>query len=233
MFRLISIIALCGTTGVLFLHYAVFSATRLKLKNDATKVRRFSFSERGMHAINMLVFVILVATGFWPVIALSGPIHGWLWLIHAGTGSLFGILMVLMTLFWARDCTFRLYDWTWARHFGGYLNTKVADHSEGHLPAGRFNAGQKAYFWSTIVLGVLLVLSGLGRMAPEYSPCIGEILYQIHRFSALAFAVSGIIHLYLATLANPGTIGAMIAGTVSQEWIEHHHPVWWDENNMK
>jgi formate dehydrogenase subunit gamma len=38
-----------------------------------------------------------------------------------------------------------------------------------------------------------------------------------------------ISHIYLATLANPGTLQVMISGKVGKTWARHHHPLWWQE----
>ena len=54
-----------------------------------------------------------------------------------------------------------------------------------------------------------------------------RVLYDAHRWSALLLVLGSVVHLYLGTLANPGTLLAMITGRVSADWAKHHHPIWW------
>jgi len=103
---------------------------------------------------------------------------------------------------------------------GGYLGRP------DDLPAGMFNAGQKAFFWVVALLGVVTVCSGLARMAPVFGPGAQAIVLIVHRYAALLLAMSIIVHLYLGTLANPGTFRAMLRGMVGRAWVLHHHPVW-------
>ena len=220
MFRLISLIALAGTVAICMLHYAAFRAKRWRPGESAASVYRFSVWERLIHALGILGFLTLAGTGFWAVIVRRAPLDGWLWMVHAAAGGIFAAAMVLMTLLWAMDCRFERSDWRWARNLGGYLG------SGGNLPAGRFNAGQKAFFWFGALLGLVTLSSGLALMVPIFSAAFQESICQIHRYGSLLFVMSVILHLYLATLANPGTARSMVVGTVSTEWAEHHHPLW-------
>ena len=125
-------------------------------------------------------------------------------------------------MIWAEDGRFEEHDWKWASHLGGYL-WKRHD-----LPAGRFNAGQKAYFWFVGLCSILLVLSGVGRVCPVFGEAGQAVVFDIHRYSALALVLAVIAHFYLGTLANPGTFWAMISGRVGPGWARRHHPIWWD-----
>jgi formate dehydrogenase subunit gamma len=223
MFRLISLVALTGTVMVCMLHYAALGTRRWKPDKGTAFVYRFSIWERLIHALCLLGFLMLAVTGYWAVIVLRGPLHGWLWILHAGAGAAFAVTMVLMMLLWAMDCRFADHDWTWARHAGGYLG------GDDRLPAGRFNAGQKAYFWCSVLFGLATHLSGLGLIVPVFGPEGQERICEIHRYGALLFLMSVIVHLYLATLANRGTLRSIVLGTVSAEWAAHHHPAWWEE----
>jgi len=223
MFRLISLIALAGTVALCVLHYTTFGAKRWRPRKSAPSVYRFSVWERLIHALGILGFLILAGTGFWAVIVRRAPLDGWLWMVHAAAGGVFAAAMVLMTLLWAMDCRFANYDWRWAKQFGGYLGRG------GELPAGRFNAGQKAFFWCSVLLGLATLASGLALMVPLIGPEFEESICQVHRYGSLLFAMGVIVHLYVATLANPGTVRSMVQGTVGTEWAEHHHPLWLED----
>ena len=47
------------------------------------------------------------------------------------------------------------YDKIWVRRKGGYLGHK------GEVPAGRFNAGQKMFYWYTTAFGIIISVSGV------------------------------------------------------------------------
>ncbi len=224
MFRRVSVGGFAGTVGACLLHYAVFGRKRWRPDKSTASVYRFSLSERLVHATTLLAFIVLAGTGFWTVLALRSPLHGWLWVSHAAAGAIFAIATALMALFWAMDCRFARHDWTWVRRLGGYLG------GSNVVPAGRFNAGQKAFFWVSVLLGLVTLLSGLGRMTPVLPPAHQELIYEIHRYGALLFVMSVAVHFYLATVANRGTIRSMVLGTVGSEWARHHHPLWLEEN---
>jgi formate dehydrogenase subunit gamma len=223
MFRLISLIALAGTVAVCILHYAAFHAKRWRPGKSTASMYRFSVWERLVHALGLLGFLTLAETGFWAVVVRRAPLDGWLWMVHAAAGGIFAAAMVLMTLLWAMDCRFARSDWRWVRNFGGYLGRGE------NLPAGRFNAGQKAFLWCGALLGLATLASGLALMVPIFGPAFQESICQVHRYSSLLFVMSVVVHLYVATLANPGTTRSMVVGTVSTEWAEHHHPLWLED----
>ncbi len=224
MFRLVSIIGIVGTATACAFHYVALGRNRWAPPDSAASVHRFSLSERIIHTLSLLACLALAATGFWAVIVHGSKLHGGLWIVHAAAGAIFAAAMVLMTLVWAMDCRFASHDWMWIKRCGGYLSSDL------HVPADRFNAGQKAFFWSSVLLGPVVLLSGLGRMAPVFDNSIQETIYQVHRYGALLFVMFVVVHLYLATLANPGTVRSIIFGKVGAEWAAHHHSLWWEEN---
>jgi len=38
-----------------------------------------------------------------------------------------------------------------------------------------------------------------------------------------------IVHVYLTTIGNPGTLESMIYGNVRKIWAKVHHPKWYEE----
>jgi len=222
MFRLISIVGLLGTVGGIALYHLVLRSRHISHEKERREVLRFGLLERCMHALALLSLVTLGFTGFASVIIFGSPLRGWLWLAHFVAAPVFAVSVAVIALIWAEDGRFEGHDWKWLRHLGGYIWKK-----EG-LPAGRFNAGQKAYFWFVGLASIVVILSGVGRLYPVFGAVGQEIVYEVHRYSALVLVVAVIKHLYLGTLANPGTLWAMITGHVGPNWSKHHHPVWWE-----
>lgn len=228
MFRMIAAIGMVATVAAVLGHFVIFGPKRLSERNQKRSVNRFGFWERFVHIVTVLTFLGLAGTGFYSVLALGSRLHGWWWLLHVAAAPVFVAALTLMVLTWAKDGLFDwAIDWPWALRFGGYLWFGK------HAPAGRFNAGQKAYFWAVALLGAVVLLTGLGRMFPVFDASGQSIVYEVHRYGALLFVLAGITHLYLGTIANPGTLGAMMFGKVSAVWAREHHPNWWETINSE
>jgi formate dehydrogenase subunit gamma len=222
MYRVIVLIAIAATIAAIAGHFLLFGPKRVDKPGKGKAVRRFRIGEVLLHAMTLTSFLVLALTGMIPVLALKSGLHGWFWVLHMIAAPFFVFGLYLLIAVWARDCGFGLHDWEWAKKFGGYL------WGDKHAPADKFNAGQKAYFWVVGLLGLLTLLTGLGRISPVFGAEGQDLLYQVHRYVALMFVLAGIVHFYLGTLANPGTLGAMLTGKVTEPWVKSHHPIWWD-----
>jgi formate dehydrogenase subunit gamma len=228
-FRLLALAGIVGTASAILFHYVVFGPHRIHADAHTrqARVRRFSVLERLVHAATLLSFVTLGVTGMAAAVVYGSRITGWLWVVHAFAAPVFALGVTCVIAAWATDARFSTHDWQWAKYCGGYLGFG----KEKQLPAGRFNAGQKAFLWFTAVFVLAALLSGLGRMFPVLGPFGNDVLYQVHRYSTLALVMAVMVHAYLGTFANPGTIRAAILGDVSEAWAERHHPVWWADLN--
>ena len=223
--KIFHVVTLVGITAVVVAaigHYLLFGPRHPELAKDKRDLRRLSLVERFIHAATTLSFLTLAVTGFAAPIYFGKPLSGWLWIVHLAAAPVFAVGLAAIALRWAEDCRLESYDWEWAKQFGGYLG------SDRDVPAGRFNGGQKSYFWAIILLDLVSILSGLVRMFPTFDANIQEISYQVHRYSGLFLVMAVIAHIYLGTLANPGTWLVIISGYVSSRWAKHHHPIWWE-----
>jgi len=226
MFGTVSTVALVLTLISIVVHYLVFGPRHRGVDTAERAVKRFSLWAIAVHGTLGLSLLLLVITGVIAMVART-PLRGWPLFLHCAASPLFSLALTLKALTWAGACAFEAHDWEWFRHLGGYLG------SQKGLPASRFNAGQKAFFWAIVVLGIIAILSGLGRMAPVLGERGQAALYHAHRGSALLLMLSFVVHFYLATFANPGTLLAMVSGRVSPDWAAHHHPLWWQRVREK
>lgn len=223
LFQIISTLGIIGTVSAAAVHYKVFGPKHPEVADDECVIKRFSAGERLMHLMTLAGFVMLALTGFASAVCLGKPLAGWLRVWHIGAAMVFLVGLGCMALRWAEDSRFAEYDWDWAKKFGGYLGGDV------HTDAGRFNGGQKAFFWAICGLAILIILSGLGRAYPLFDEDIQRIIYEVHRYASLMALMAVIVHMYLGSFANPGTIKSVITGRVSRRWAQHHHSVWWKE----
>jgi formate dehydrogenase subunit gamma len=198
------------------------------------ELQRFNYGERVVHWVVGLSFVLLLFTG----LAFSYPSLFWITalvgggpaarVIHPIAGIVFSIGLVFMFFIWLKDMFFTKADAAWLKAIRAY-----AAHERDQVPpTGKYNAGQKMFFWVESVLGVVLLFTGIPLWFPEGfggGPFSGGFLAAmrfLHYLSALGGGLFLIIHVYLGTVAYPGTLGGMLWGTVSRGWARLHHPLW-------
>ncbi len=195
-------------------------------------LQRFTLVERVIHWVVGLAFVLLLLTG----LALSYPSLFWLTAVvgggpaaralHPWIGLVFTVSLVVMVVLWLRDMRLGRADLEWMRAVGYY-----ARHQRDKVPpTGKYNGGQKIFFWVESILGLVFVVTGVPLWFPE--PMSSEVLMAarfLHYLATLGGGLFLIGHVYLGTIAYPGTAGGMLYGTVSREWAKLHAPLWYEE----
>lgn len=214
------------TAALAMVHYAVVGPDRVP--TSGRTVQRYRWSEVLTHAALTFSFLVLWVSGLYLLLSrlfLERPAPFWGRLasaahIWAGLFSL--VALVIMWLQWHRDMRFVSYDRQWLRRAGGYMNR-----SHPHLPAGRFNAGQKLWFRATLLFVTVLGVTGLLLYYPGglgLTPSVQVVLYVIHTGGAVALVSGVVVHVYLAVIANPGSLKAMVTGRMDENLIRVHHP---------
>ena len=193
---------------------------------------RFTFFERILHWVVGVTFVLLLATGlafaypalFWLTALLGGgpsarALHPWV-------GMLFAAGMGAMLVIWFRDMFLSDTDRRWLRAIRHYATRDTANVP----PAGKYNAGQKMFFWVQGALAIVFVASGAALWFPgAFGSALLQWMRLAHYLATLGGGLFLIVHVYLGTVAYPGTARAMIDGTVTERWARHHHPRWHEE----
>ena len=200
------------------------------------RILRFTAWQRLVHWATAISFVVLAVTG---LLILFGkklliPLIGhaafsWIAIaskyLHNFVGPLFIACSLLMVFAFVRRNAFRRGDWEWVRRGGGLL-------SHEHVPAGYFNAGEKAWFWGGVVLlGLVMSASGLVLDFVNLRPT--RYLLQganyLHLAGATFYIAFALGHIYLGTLGTPGAYEGMRHGTVDESWARAHHREWYEE----
>ena len=198
-------------------------------------IERYSLFDRILHWFVALTFIYLLLSG----LALGYPRMAWLYdvlgggqtveSVHPWMGAGFTVGVAVMLLSWARSMRFSDVDREWTRKLGSYTK-------EGHvdLDVDKYNAGQKGYFWFSIVTGVLLFLTGI----PLWFPSLvtggwAQVFRLVHHVLFLLSFGGFILHVYTSTVMFPGTMRAMTTGTVSRGWAAWHHPRWFRNEETK
>jgi formate dehydrogenase subunit gamma len=218
-FQIASSVGIAGAVVVCILHYLAVGRKAAHPGLGERAVRRYNLWERLIHAVLLLSFLVLAVTGFWASIGWGGPMEGYVLMLHTTCGATFAVTLMVGMLTWAKDHAFSAADGRWLRK-GGCLE-EVKD-----LPAGRFNAADKIFFWLAGLGTLVALLSMLLSMMPLLGQAGQHLMYDVHRWSTLALVVLVIWHAYMTTLAKPGGLGAILFGYVSAAWAKRFHPLW-------
>jgi formate dehydrogenase subunit gamma len=198
----------------------------------AQEIVRHRLSTRIVHWAAALTFLVCLITGM----PIWSPIFGWMsalvgglavcrWL-HPWAGVGFAVSMVAMFTLWWRDMILERSDRAWfGRRAIEYM--RYQDHGSD---SGKYNGGQKLYFWAVSLGMIGLLLSGIVMWFPlEFGMRLRQISILLHDFTFICFGMSLVFHVYLGTAAEPGTFRSMTRGTVTKPWARLHHPHWYRE----
>lgn len=218
-------------------HYMVVGPKHFD--HHSGKVYAFSKYVRLVHLIAAISWVILVPTG---VIMMWGDLFGGGFFVrlmknlHGIATILFAISIVPMFLMWGKRMLLSLYDIKWMMIVGGYLS-KI----KNPVPAGKFNAGQKAWFWVAMLGGFVMILTGaamyfLNFNTPILSSVFGLTQVEVLRLAAIVHNIIGIVcavfllvHIYMAVFAIKGAIHSIITGYKEEEEVYILHHYWYQE----
>jgi formate dehydrogenase subunit gamma len=206
---------------------------RVTVVRTSKDVERYSLFERIVHWVVGITFVYLLLSGM----ALAYPRMAWLAnglgggqtmrTAHPWVGVVFTAGLLVMLVMWARPMRFERGDRDWVRRLGEYTRT-------GHtgLDTGRYNAGQKGYFWAVLVFGAVLLVTGLPLWFPSIAGAgVRQAARIVHNLAYLVMLAGFMIHVYMSTVMFPGTVSGMTSGKVSRRWAGWHHPRWLREKD--
>lgn len=199
------------------------------------QVVRYGFAERTAHWVNALSYSYCLFTG----LALFTPYLYWLAVVLGGGGTIrfwhpWVGLVYLVTIFWMfskwkADMAAIPQDQAWTKNIKAYIENQ----DEKMPPQGRFNAGQKQFWWVMFWCALILLVTGIVMWYPEKMPrqahLVLTICVFIHSVTALITIAAFIIHVYMSTLMTPGSMKAMVEGHVSSRWARAHHRLWYEK----
>ncbi len=211
---------------------AVQVASRVEDVVVGDEIVRYRYSTRVTHWSVAFFFIVCLLTGMpiWtPVFGwmahLFGGLHVCRWL-HPWAGLAFFASSLVMIAQWWRKMILEKSERSWVgpRLFQ-YM--RYEDHDQN---VGKFNGGQKLFFWAAAVGALGLLVSGVVLwFPPQFQQWVRETAILLHDVTFIGFAVAIVFHIYLGTAAEPGTFRAMTRGTVTKPWARLHHPRWYRE----
>jgi formate dehydrogenase subunit gamma len=253
--------AILGFVLLLVVFYFVRGKIRIEGGPAGITIERFKAIERFGHWLLAGSFIALALTGLLtlmgrsfliPVIgheAFATLAVGSKW-IHNNISWAFMLGLVMTFCMWLVHNIPNKLDWQWIKAGGGIF-------TKSHPPAKRFNAGQKIVFWTVMVLGFSVSLSGLSLLFPFEIPMFAEtfgVMNSIlgtdfptalapqeemqyanlwHSVIAFLMMLAIIAHIYIGTVGMEGAFDAMGNGQVDLEWARQHHNLWVDEVQAK
>ncbi len=143
-----------------------------------------------VYFVALLCFVVLAVNGFYPSVVLGEPISGYWLMLQVTAGGVFAACLAALAVMWAHRCRFDKSDWQRLRRL---VWREASESSE---------LGQKICFWLIIFLALPVILSIVLSMFPLFGTDGQEFLLQLHRYSALLFALVVIVHTYLIILTQ-------------------------------
>lgn len=244
---------------------AVFYFVRGRIKIDGgpagTTIQRFKAIERFGHWLLAGSFIALGLTGLITLMGRSflipvlGPevfatlAAGSKWL-HNNIAWAFMLGLIMTFVMWVAHNIPNKLDWQWLKAGGGILG-------KGHPSAKKFNAGQKIVFWTVMIMGFSVSLSGLSLLFPFQLPMFADTFAVInsilgtslptrlapheemqlaniwHSVVAFIMMVAIIAHIYIGSVGMEGAFDAMGNGQVDVEWARQHHDLWVAEVESK
>lgn len=253
--------ALLGIILLLVVFYFVRGKIMIDGGPAGTTIERFKSIERFGHWLLAGSFIALGITGLLtlmgrsfliPVIghdAFATLAAGSKW-IHNNIAWAFMIGLVMTFVMWVAHNIPNKLDWQWVKTGGGIF-------TRGHPSAKKFNAGQKVIFWTVMLLGVSVSLSGLSLLFPFQMPLFADTFGVVnsvlgtslatdltphqemqytntwHSIVAFVMMLAIIAHIYIGTVGMEGAFDAMGSGQVDLEWARQHHDLWVAEEEAK
>jgi formate dehydrogenase subunit gamma len=231
---------LLGVVGSILLFHAWKGMLRLSSKPTGRKIQRFTTSERLIHNVVAGSFVLL---GIGGVLMLFGkhiavPFLGHtvfaflmqiLKPVHNFIGLVFFVALLAMILMWAKDNVWDNIDAEWIRRAGGLID-------RSHVPSGRFNFGEKTWFWFGVtILGLAVSVSGILLDFPSVLELRSNLVVAnlIHAIGALLMIMLALGHIYMGTIGVEGAMQSMKTGQVDEAWAQEHHEAWFNQVTAK
>lgn len=238
MFR-IGAIAVIGMLLLLTVFYLVRGRIKIEAGPAGRTLTRFNAFERFMHWLTAACFIVLALSGLnvtfgkAVLLPLIGPqaftnvsiVAKW---SHNYLAWPFMLGIALMLVVWIKDNIPGATDLRWFAAGGGIIG-------KGHPPAKRFNGGQKVIFWSVVLGGAALSVSGVYLLFPAFAGGVLNLQFWnvVHGVVSMVMVVVILAHIYIGSIGMEGAFDAMGSGEVDLNWAKEHHSLWVAEEMQK
>ncbi len=234
-----SMYLLAGVLLVLALMFIILKKKKIPDGKSGRVVSRLSIMQRISHWLMVFLVGFMALTGLFLLFGRSIiiPLIGTEAFSVVASASkeghnLFGLLVIasilLMLVYFIRHNWPARGDLKWIVTVGGLFTKK-------HLKNDFFNAGEKILYWSTIVLLLVLSITGLVLLYPYVQQSINlttQLALIIHAIAALLLISFALAHIWMVFKVE-GTLDAITGGDVDENWAKAHHSIWYEEKVAK
>ncbi|WP_320033760.1 formate dehydrogenase subunit gamma [Halarcobacter sp.] len=233
-FSMVFLAIALGVPAVFLLHYLVIGP--MIFSHDRKKIPVFTIFHRVIHWLAGISFIVLVPTGL--IMIFGSSFGGGSFVrvckeLHAIATPLFCIAVIPMLLMWLKEMLPTSDDIKWMMIMGGYLNKR-----KDPIPAGKFNAGQKMWFWLCTLGGIVMILTGAAMYFQDFNLSIIKALEIsqidflrgsaiVHNILGMAVVALFMTHIYMSVFAIKGAIHSMISGLKEEEEVEILHSTYY------
>ncbi len=232
--RVIGSWLILGMIVVLLAFFLARGQIRIEGGPSGTTIERFNGLDRFTHWLTASAFVVLALTGLnitfgrYLLLPILGP-EAFTTLslafkyAHNFAAFPFMLGVAMMFVLWVQHNIPDSYDAKWIMMGGGLFKRGV------HPPARMFNAGQKFVFWSVVLGGGVIAVSGVYLLFPfmlNGDIHTLQLMAILHSIFALILTAIAIAHIYIGSIGMEGAFAAMGTGQVDERWAREHHPIW-------
>ena len=214
------LLIIIAVPGVFLLHYLIIGAKHFD--HDGEQILFFPLYARVVHFLAALSFSLLAITGLMMVLGLylgGGTLIRFARYVHIGAAMVFVIPAILMLIMWFKDMLPQFHDIAWIFILGGYLSKEKKP-----VPAGKYNAGQKMYFWLATAGGVVMAYTGYIIWLMNVTALDTVRLYTIvHNILGMGLLAFYLTHVYMSVFAIAGSLNSMKTGYKPKEEVDILH----------
>lgn len=218
-FREAFLVVITAVPGVFLLHYLIIGPKHFDHAGE--QILFFPLSARIVHFIVAVSFSMLVITGL--MIVFGGYLDGGTPIrlaryVHLVSAIIFVLPAMVMFVMWLRDMLPQFHDFAWMFMLGGYLSKKKKP-----VPAGKFNAGQKMYFWFATCGGGVMAYTGYIIWEMEVHVDTLRLYTIIHNVLGMGIVAFYLTHLYMSVVAIAGSLESIRTGYKSKDEVDFLH----------
>ncbi len=185
MFRVISTIGFLGVIAAI-----IYLNRSGGLTGPFVEIRRIRFgdlrrdSKRLVYVLGIASFIILILTGFLPILFTGNSLTGVALLLHVVVAPVFAVCIAIVGIIWADA----------HRFVPGELRNRfglVTEKNNGKSSKKQVNSvGQKITFWLVLLLSLPVMVSMILSMYPLFGTHGQEVLLNLHGYSALFLVIA-------------------------------------------
>ena len=230
----LAFLLLAGVLLILIVFRLIQGGMKLRAGRSGIKVPRFTPFQRLVHWSVAILFLLLGFTGIILTFGRDGliPIIGneafstiaiIARRIHDFSGPVFAIALLVMLFTFMKGNFPKIMDLKWLLKAGGLFGS--------HVSAGRYNAGEKIWYWLAMVVGLIVVVSGLVLDFPIFGQDrqMMELSHVVHAIAAVSILAVAFGHIYMGTVGVEGAFESMKTGYCDVNWAKAHHDQWFEE----